>query len=56
MAESIIKLEVIVLLICFSSILVERVSDTRMRVPSERTTFSRGVIRKANGSLLSVSR
>jgi hypothetical protein len=37
--------------IILSSILVDRVSETRIRVPSERTTFSSGVIKKANGRL-----
>jgi hypothetical protein len=34
------------------SILVERVSDVTIFVPSDRTTFSNGVINKANGKLL----
>lgn len=38
-----------------SSILVDRCSETRIRVPSDRTTFSSGVIKNANGRLLQVN-
>lgn len=51
-AERRMRLEVIVRVICLSSSLVDRVSEMRIRVPSERTTFSSGVIKKANGRLV----
>jgi hypothetical protein len=35
----------------FISILVESVSEMRILVPSDRTTFSKGVIKSANGKL-----
>lgn len=41
--------EVKVVLMSLTSIFVGSFSDMRMRVPSERTTRSRGEIRKANG-------
>lgn len=41
--------EVIVNLIFFNSSFVPMGSDTRMRVPSERTTCSSGDIKNANG-------
>jgi hypothetical protein len=36
------------------SILVERVSEVTIFVPSDRTTFSNGLINKANGKLSSM--
>jgi len=44
--------EVIVILICLISIMVPIFSETRMRVPSERTTLSRGDMRKASGKAM----
>ena len=38
------------------SILVERVSEVTIFVPSDRTTFSNGVINNANGRLLNIIR
>ncbi len=46
-----ISLDVMVTLISFSSFLVPSFSETRIFVPSDRTTFSRGAMRKANGRL-----
>ena len=51
MPESKMSLEVIVLAIFLISFLVDNVSASRTRVPSERTTFSSGAIIKAKGSL-----
>lgn len=51
-ADSRINFEVMVILICLNSILVPIFSDTRIRVPSERTTRSRGEMRKANGKAI----
>jgi hypothetical protein len=48
-AESRISFEVIVVLMSLNSFLEPIFSETRMRVPSERTTRSRGEMRKANG-------
>lgn len=44
--------DVIVILICLISIIVPIFSETRMRVPSERTTLSRGDMRKAKGNAM----
>lgn len=38
--------------ICLNSFLTVKASETRIRVPSERTTRSSGTTRKANGSLM----
>lgn len=46
-----ISFEVIVVRIRLNSSFVDSSSVTRMRVPSDRTTRSRGAIRKANGNL-----
>lgn len=51
MLERRMSLEVYVKPIFFSSCFTVNASETRIRVPSERTTRSRGVMRKANGSL-----
>ena len=51
MAESRISFEVQVTLMSFISALVPSFSDTRILVPSDRTTRSRGEIKKANGKL-----
>lgn len=44
------SLEVIVVLMSLNSCLERNFSETRIRVPSERTTRSRGDMRKAKGS------
>jgi hypothetical protein len=44
--------DVIVTLIILNSVFVDNFSETRMRVPSDLTTRSRGEIRKANGSAM----
>lgn len=51
-AESRISFDVMVILICLNSITVPIFSETRIRVPSERTTRSRGEMRKANGKAI----
>lgn len=48
-AESNISFDVMVTLIILNSVFVESFSDTRMRVPSDLTTRSRGEMRNANG-------
>lgn len=48
-AERRISLEVMVTLIILNSVLVESFSETRILVPSDRTTRSRGEMRNANG-------
>lgn len=45
----------IVTLMSLNSCLVERDSETTIRVPSDRTTRSRGEMRKANGRLFQIS-
>jgi hypothetical protein len=50
-----INLDVMVNLMRLISSLVESLGATRILVPSERTTFSSGEIKKANGSLCRVS-
>lgn len=46
--------EVMVLAMRLISILVERVSEVTIFVPSDRTTRSKGVINNANGSLFNI--
>lgn len=50
-----INLELMVNLMRLISSLVESLGATRILVPSERTTFSSGEIKNANGSLYRVS-
>jgi hypothetical protein len=49
MAESRISFEVIVTLMSLNSCFDPSFSETKIRVPSERTTRSKGEIRKAKG-------
>ena len=50
-ADKTIKLEAMVVLMSLNSCFVPIFSETKIRVPSERTTRSRGEIIKANGNL-----
>lgn len=50
-ADKTIRLEVIVVLMSLNSCFVPTFSETKIRVPSDRTTRSRGEIIRANGSL-----
>lgn len=50
-ADRTIRLEVIVVLMSLNSCFVPIFSETKIRVPSDLTTRSRGEIIKANGSL-----
>lgn len=52
MDESTMSLEVTVFAMRLTSNLVERVSEVTIFVPSDRTTRSKGVIKKANGRLV----
>lgn len=46
--------DVMVFAMRFTSILVDRVSEVTIRVPSDRTTRSKGVINNANGRLSNI--
>ncbi len=51
MADRVMSFDFMVRAILLISSLVESGSAMTMRVPSDRTTFSKGAIKKANGSL-----